>query len=407
MTLVESRAHEIQSVRQRIEGSQNGTTPEHAPPRFQVIDDATIEQRPKPEYLVDELLPQGAPCVLYGSPESAKSFFALALAFSVATGVSLFGRGVARGRAVFVAAEGSGAWARVATWKESHERYERAGVGFVTEPVLLLDRHDVTELIAALDDPEPLRLIVLDTLAWCMVGGDENSAQDMGLAIAGMRRIQRETGACVMAIHHSGKDKSAERGSSSLRGGVETMLELRREGDLITVHCEKQKDDAKFADFVLRLVEVGDSCALITAESGPAVIDPLRMLEAIQALRSVHSSAPPDEGLSTGAWFRVSGLKERTFYERRKSLLSRLRRVSREKATGAQLRDAVRQGCRHCKLQHHCAMTAPQLSPTLAASLHAPTPPRRGAVSSDERQAHTVDTSSLAVAAGSSTVYLP
>jgi len=240
--------------------------------------------------------------------------------------VPFFGMPVARGRVVYVAAEGfGGLGVRVVAWKQSNERYGKAGVYFLPEPVHLLDetQREVGELIAAIRAiGEPVRLIVLDTLAWCTVGGKENAAEVMGLAVAGMRRLRDEIGAAVLVLHHTTKDNGAERGSTSLRGNVDMMMSLSRSGDNVTVKCEKQKDAAKFADFTVQLVDVGDSKVLITAEGPAAVIEPLRMPEAIQALRSLQNCAPLEEGLPTTRWKEVSGLKDRTFYEKRTALIA-------------------------------------------------------------------------------------
>lgn len=102
--------------------------------------------------------------------------------------------------------------------------------------------------------PNPPVAIAVDTLARCMAGGDENSAKDMSLFVQSCDRLRAETRAAVLVVHHSGKaDKSAERGSSALRGAADTMIELalETEGGL-KVKCSKQKEDAPFEDLVLR-----------------------------------------------------------------------------------------------------------------------------------------------------------
>lgn len=310
--------------------SANGRAdaPPRKPRRFEVIDDDELEKLPKPDWLVDGLVPQRALVMLYGASEVGKTFLTVDLGFCIATGISFHGRSVARGRVIYVAAEGgAGLGVRVAAWKESNEQYGRAGVGFISQPVRLVDEHqrDTRELIneiRAYATPElPVRLVVIDTLAWCMVGGNENATEDMGVVVDAMGLIRRETAATVLAIHHPGKNGSGARGSGSLGNGIETVIEVKRGGNLLTVRCEKQRDASKFPDFILERVEVADSCALLTAGSASAVMDPLRVPEAIQALRSLHDAAQPEEGLPTSKWLSVSGLKDRTFYESRKRLI--------------------------------------------------------------------------------------
>src|SRR5690606_29160652 len=87
--------------------------------------------------------------------------------------------------------------------------------------------------------PEKPVLIVIDTLARAMKGGDENSAQDMGALNDAVSALIQATGACVMLVHHSGKNKaSGARGSSALLGAIDTEIEV--DGGQIIVR--KQRD---------------------------------------------------------------------------------------------------------------------------------------------------------------------
>ena len=73
----------------------------------------------------------------------------------------------------------------------------------------------------------PMRWVIIDTLARAMAGMEENSAKDMGAAIAGMETISSALDCAVTVIHHSGKDTSrGERGSNSLRGAAEASIEV-------------------------------------------------------------------------------------------------------------------------------------------------------------------------------------
>ena len=154
-----------------------------------------------------------------------------------------------------------------------------------------------------------------------MAGGDENSARDMGMAIQAIDHIRRATKATVILVHHTRKDGDSERGSTSLRGAADSMISLRREDQRITVSCEKQKDAPHFSPFVLELVQVQESCVLITAGSSSAVMT-LTAGDNRHQLLTILQSTSLDDGLSTTAWLAVSGMKERTFYEARKWLVA-------------------------------------------------------------------------------------
>ena len=52
-------------------------------------------------------------------------------------------------------------------------------------------------------------LIVVDTMARSMGLGDENSSRDLGQFIANVGTIREITGAYVLVVHHSGKERGA------------------------------------------------------------------------------------------------------------------------------------------------------------------------------------------------------
>src|SRR5690606_15875724 len=101
------------------------------------------------------------------------------------------------------------------------------------EPVDLVGDSRAGEKVAALaglcetTHSIGISLIVVDTLTLCFGEGDENSTRDAGRAIASAKRIAELTGAHVMLVHHTGKDRNAgARGSYSITGNSDTVIEL-------------------------------------------------------------------------------------------------------------------------------------------------------------------------------------
>ena len=109
---------------------------------------------------------------------------------------------------------------------------------------------------AFLKHAAPLKpvLIVFDTLSRCFIGGDENSASDMGMAMAACDDLRARTKALVALLHHTKKDGTVERGSSALRGAVDTILTLEEDDEqgLLTLTCERQKDAEAFEPFQIQ-----------------------------------------------------------------------------------------------------------------------------------------------------------
>lgn len=121
----------------------------------------------------------------------------------------------------------------------------------------------VKKITAAVKDLEKATgkrttMIVLDTLSALSIGMDENSAQDAGIVLGTMRAIERKAECFVLAVHHIGKDKEkGGRGSSALRGNVDTVLMLKEgAGGVITLSIDKQRDGRKGSVARLRLKEI-------------------------------------------------------------------------------------------------------------------------------------------------------
>jgi hypothetical protein len=126
----------------------------------------------------------------------------------------------------------------------------------------LLDEASVTEAIAAVEacGVQPV-LVVLDTYARSMIGGDENSAKDAGLAIAAIDGLRFRLNTAVLVVHHMGKAGKTERGSGALRGAADTMLELEMGGasGMLILKVDAQKNFEAWPPMAIRLEHVGDS----------------------------------------------------------------------------------------------------------------------------------------------------
>jgi len=228
--------------------------------RWRLLSAAEVLTLPPVEWLIENELPAGGLTVLYGASGSGKSFLALDYALQVAQ----------QDEVVYIAGEGlSGYPDRLLAWR-NHYKQAIDRFHLVDDAIPMLDEEAVREFCSAVIPLSP-KLIVIDTLARCMLGGDENSAKDMGLFIHACNTIQRLTGAAVLVVHHTGKNRNSERGSSALRGGADSMIELSNDDGLISVNCTKSKDSEPFKTRYLRLVKVTtrderDSCVLLLAE---------------------------------------------------------------------------------------------------------------------------------------------
>lgn len=292
--------------------------------KFRLYSISELLSLPSPKWLIENLFTLGALVVVYGAAAHGKSFLALDWALSVAHGALWQGRTVQQGSVVYVAAEGGASIRRrVAAWMQEHDCAEIPAAFFLLESVNIRNQEDLELLISRIRNLsiEPV-LIVVDTLARCFGGGDENTAQEMGEFIDGLERLKKETGATMLAVHHTGKESETERGSSALRAAADTMIYVRKTKTLIVVKNNKQKDDEEFREIRLHLKQVlvdGYESIVLEATDGTSVAIDSLPSSLRDSLRALADS--PRATTTTAEWAGLARLKERTLHSHRKSLV--------------------------------------------------------------------------------------
>jgi hypothetical protein len=200
---------------------------------------------------VQGLLVEGAMSVIYGPSNCGKSFWSLHLAAAVAMGQPFFGREVEQGAVLYFGLEGkSGTSNRVAAMKQKGLLADDAPLHLCFSPLSLLDEKHAALVAATVSRIEnlegcKLKLIVIDTYARAMAGGDENSGKDTSEVVATVDAIRMASEAHVMLIHHCGKDEArGARGHSSLRAAADTEIEITRPDTTSpsVVSVKKQRD---------------------------------------------------------------------------------------------------------------------------------------------------------------------
>ena len=229
-------------------------------------------------YVIKGLLMRASYASTYGAPGEGKTFVALDQAYHVAAGKPWMDRKVHAGPVLYLAYEGVGGMVKRA--KALRQKYGGADAPLyiVGAAFNLREKAGRAELgqVAAGMPAKPV-LIVVDTFARALMGGDENSAQDVGAFNSAIAALIESTGACVLIVHHSGKDKSkGARGSSALLGAIDTEIEV----DSGMVMARKQRDieiaeaiGFKLHPMVVGIDEDGDeitSCVVEPATVGPA-----------------------------------------------------------------------------------------------------------------------------------------
>jgi hypothetical protein len=237
--------------------------------------------RPTPDYLIDQLLPEGALAELIGDSETLKSFIAIDLGLSIASGQpNVFGQPVVKhGPVLYIVAEGAGAFQfRLRAWGAEHKvNLDKVPFYSIAAPVNLRDPSFQEELTCIVARVRPL-LVVVDTLHRCIPGAEENSSRDVGEVVGFSTRLQAQTGVAILFLHHPPKNdpNGRGRGSGALYYAADTELSSVLEGDeqpdgtkVITLSVKKQKDDSKFSIALKNcVVPVLDDDGQMTYRSG-------------------------------------------------------------------------------------------------------------------------------------------
>jgi hypothetical protein len=208
-----------------------------------------VPEQSASRWLVEHLWAEQGVGVIGGAPKACKTWLALDMAVSVASGTPALGRfPVARaGHVLLYGAEDAPAQLRsridmIATSR--HLEIECLDVGLILENTLRLDtERDRRRLAATVEHYRP-RLLILDPLVR-LHRIDENSAADISALLAELRTLQRQYQLALILVHHLRKNVSPRgldglslRGSGDLYAWGDSNLFLRKREKFLTLTIE-------------------------------------------------------------------------------------------------------------------------------------------------------------------------
>lgn len=202
------------------------------------------------DWLVDGYLENDALGMLYGPSGGGKSFVAVSLACSIATGTKWFGMSVKQGAVFYIAGEGhQGLTRRFAAWSKA------TGTAITKDTPLFKSNRAVQFLDAASAEVVTTEvhalaertgyvpsLIQIDTLARNFGNGDENKQQDANRFVEAMDALRRQFGCHIMVVHHAGHDSERARGSSVFRAAMDQELHVKGANGRLELLVTKMKD---------------------------------------------------------------------------------------------------------------------------------------------------------------------
>ena len=295
---------------------------------FKIRSRDDLMNTPDPKYLIDQVLPERSLAVLVGAPGIGKTFCSLGISLSICAGLDWLGYKTCSGSAIYITSEGlNGLKLRLQAWECFYE-VKAENFGYVAEAPNFLIEDEIQELIEKIESSHIKKpsLIVIDTLARHMIGGDENSAQHMGVFVANADKIRTHFNCAVIVVHHTGKKQGnsfAERGSSALRGAADTMLLMDKNKNGTYIKCEKQKDSEPFENIPVALKEVNfpnnsNSCVLVKADSESELEDKLDK-EKEKILTALLQAG--DDGLRSKRLIGITGIPESSYHRHREYLV--------------------------------------------------------------------------------------
>jgi hypothetical protein len=236
-----------------------------------------LESRgPQIQWLVQDLWTDQAVGILGGEPKCCKSFLALDLAVSVASGAPCLREFPARrsGPVLLFPAEDSLAVVRQrleGIASAAQVPFGSLPVQVITAPSLRLDTATDRQRLAQTVQLQRPVLLILDPLIR-LHRVDENDATQIAALLSYLRELQRQFQLAVMLVHHARKDSHASRpgqalrGSSELHGWGDSNLYMRRKGSQLTLSTEHRAAPGR--DHIpLQLAESGSALALAVLES--------------------------------------------------------------------------------------------------------------------------------------------
>lgn len=281
--------------------------------QFQFAAVADLKYR-APEFVIGDLIETDTLGLIFGDPGCGKSFLAVDMALSVATGTPFHGRDTRQGAVFFIAGEGhNGLARRFAAWSKAR------GVSLAGVPLFkseraaqFLDAASAAAVAAAVEGLASQHgspaLIIIDTLARNFGAGDENNTKDMSEFVAAVDDLKaRFPGCSVLIVHHSGHAaKERARGAMALKGALDREYRVEKEGHAVRLINTKMKDAPPSPDlyFSFRETDLDGIAKSAVLEATEAPERQHKLTQSQRLAQETYVTAAAQKGVWDDAVFR-------------------------------------------------------------------------------------------------------
>jgi hypothetical protein len=256
--------------------------------------------------------------ILGGEPKCCKSFLALDLAVSVASGTPCLRRFAVQrtGPVLLFPAEDSLVVVRrrlEGICSAADVEFQSLPVEVITAPTLRLDAPKDRQRLSNTVQVRQPRLLILDPLIR-LHRVDENDASQIAGLLSYLRQLQRTFHVAVLVVHHARKDANAVRpgqalrGSSELHGWGDSNLYMRRRGAQLTLSTE-HRAAASQDHIVLQLTQEGSALALSVAADS-SIAQPGAEPSALQRVQQIMAGL--DQPVTVQQLRKLCGLRTAT-----------------------------------------------------------------------------------------------
>lgn len=231
--------------------------------RFLHVSEIIDTIRPS-SWLIKKYLEQHSMALIFGAPASGKSFIAIDMACSIATGTEYHGQKVTQGAVFYIAGEGTNnIRKRLKAWEvtkgislNQYPLYVSSCPAQFYDETAAQEVEQAIEILSHKSGVKPV-LIVIDTLARNIGAGDENQTKDMNIFVSHVDAVKDKWQATALIVHHTGlQEQNRARGSSVLKAALDHEFHVIKEKDSIKFNCTKMKDSKEPEPINFDMMEV-------------------------------------------------------------------------------------------------------------------------------------------------------
>jgi hypothetical protein len=305
--------------------------PEENPYDVLYIPRSALDELPRGEPLITDVIDRHALFLIVGRDQSFKSFIALDWLLCLATGRPWLGKEVVQSRVLYVVGEGAyGLKDRVRAWELAYPREKVTDEWFTVRraPVNLF--HQKPDYLDMLDRirRERYEVIIFDTLQRMSSGAEQNSAKDAGIIVEALDRARKVSGGSVGLVAHSGKGDRDTRGSSAFEDDADIVWRVKREPgeNRVELELDKRKDGPAGDRYELwtKIVPGSGSLILQVGAPGAAAGSVANHKYVVPMLRALAGTTAITEGMSVKRLGEICGATGwKAFYESSDELLER------------------------------------------------------------------------------------